>query len=40
MTTVEIILAMTLLPVGITLWFLAILIIVGTVFELTRNLRK
>ncbi len=40
MSTIEIILAMTLLPVGITLWFLAVLVIVGIIVELSRNLRK
>lgn len=40
MSTIEIILVMTLLPVGITLWFLAVLVIVGIIVELTRNLRK
>lgn len=40
MNTFEIVLAITLLPVGITLWFLAVLVIVGIIVELTRNLRK
>lgn len=40
MSTIEIILTMTLLPVGITLWFLAVLVIVGIIVELSRNLRK
>jgi len=40
MSTIEIILAMTLLPVGITLWFLAVLVIAGIIVELSRNLRK